>query len=195
MKSLITSGILAVSLTLSANTAMAGPTQANPIPNAAQSYRTVRATPFAPGYGASRVAARVYLPNNQLGMDVGQFISGMLGGSLPPQYAQIVRNAVRVSASHGSSGSYRILGLVRLLVVLARSRRRQQSVTGGHRRLGPGHPADGPVPSRHGCQQCCGTSAKRRRKRCSSTNRHQRRHVKAARECTTRAAASTAASA
>ena len=70
----------------------------------------MRATPFAPGYGASRVAARGYLPNNQLGMDVGQFIRGMLGGSLPPQYAQIVRNAVRVSASHGSSGSYKSSG-------------------------------------------------------------------------------------
>jgi hypothetical protein len=83
MKSLITSAILAVSLTLSANAAMAAPTQANPIPNAVQSYRTVRATPF---------------------------ISGMLGGSLPPQYAQIVRNAVRVSASHRSSGSYESSG-------------------------------------------------------------------------------------
>ncbi len=110
MKSLITSGILAVSLTLSSNTAMAAPTQASPIPNAAQSYRTVRATPFAPDYGASRVAAHGYLPNNRLGMDVGQSISGMLGGSLPPQYAQIVRNAVRVSASHGSSGSYESSG-------------------------------------------------------------------------------------
>src|SRR5580704_12355530 len=106
MKSLITSAILAVSLTLSANAAMAAPTQANPIPNAVQSYRTVRATPFAPGYSAPRVAAPGYLPNNRLGVDVGQFISGMLGGSLPPQYAQIVRNAVRVSASHRSSGSY-----------------------------------------------------------------------------------------
>ena len=131
MKSLITSGILAVSLTLSANTAMAGPTQANPIPNAAQSYRTVRATPFAPGYGASRVAARVYLPNNRLGMDVGQFISGMLGGSLPPQYAQIVRNAVRVSASHGSSGSYRILGL---RTTSRRPRPQSTSTTVSHRR-------------------------------------------------------------
>ena len=106
MKSLITSGILAVSLTLSANAAMAGPTQANPIPNVAQSYRTVRATPFAPGSDA----ARGYLPNNRLGMDIGQFIGGMLGGSLPPQYAQIVRNAVRVSASHRSSGSYESSG-------------------------------------------------------------------------------------
>jgi hypothetical protein len=110
MKSLIISGILAVSLTLSANAAMAAPTQANPIPNAAQSYGTARATPFAPGYGARRVAARGYLPNNRLGVDVGQFISGMLGGSLPPQYAQIVRNAVRVSVSHRSSGSYESSG-------------------------------------------------------------------------------------
>jgi hypothetical protein len=107
MKSLITSGILAVSLTLSANAAMAA-SQANPTPNAAQSYRTVRATPFAPGYGAPRIAARGYLPNNRLGMgmDVGQFVDGTLGG-LPPQYAQIVRNAVREAASHrSSSGSY-----------------------------------------------------------------------------------------
>src|ERR1700722_5334742 len=103
MKSLITSAILAVSLTLSANAAMAAPTQANPIPNAAQSYRTVRA-------GARPVAATGYLPNSLLGMDVGQFISGMLGGSLPPQYAQIVRNAVRESASHRSSGSYESSG-------------------------------------------------------------------------------------
>jgi hypothetical protein len=106
MKSLITSGILAVSLTLSASAAMAAPTQANPMPNAAQSYRTVKAIPFAPGYGVPRVPPGVYLPNIQRGVDVGQFISGMLGSSLPPQYAQIVRNAVRVSASHRSSGSY-----------------------------------------------------------------------------------------
>ena len=106
MKSLIISGILAVSLTLSANAAMAAPTQANPIPNAAHSYGTVRATPFAPGYGAPRVPPGAYLPNIQRGVDVGQFISGMLGSSLPPQYAQILRNAVRVSASHRSSGSY-----------------------------------------------------------------------------------------
>jgi hypothetical protein len=103
MKSLIASGLLAVSLTLSANAAMAAPTQANPIPNAAQSYRTVRA-------GARPVAATGYLPNSLLGMDVGQFISGMLGGSLPPRYAQIVRNAVRESASHRSSGSYESSG-------------------------------------------------------------------------------------
>ena len=109
MKSLITSGMLAVSLTLSANAAMAAATQANPIPNAAQSFRTVRATPFAPGYGTPRVAARGYLPNNRLGMDVAQFVSGMLG-SLPPQYAQIIRNAVRESASHRSSGSYESSG-------------------------------------------------------------------------------------
>jgi hypothetical protein len=107
---LITGGILAVSLTLTANVAIAAPTQANPIPNTAQSYRTVRATPFARGYGASRVAARGYLPNNRLGMDVGQLISVMLGGSLAPQYAQVVRNAVRVAASHRSSGSYESSG-------------------------------------------------------------------------------------
>jgi hypothetical protein len=106
MKSLITSGILSVSLTLSANAAMAAPTQANPIPNAAQSYRTVMVAPFAPGYGA----ARGYLSNNRLGIDVGQFISSVLGGSLPPQYARIVRDAVRVSASRRSSGSYQSSG-------------------------------------------------------------------------------------
>jgi len=109
MKSLLTSGILAVSLTLSANAAMAAPTPARPIPNAAQSYRTVRTTP-SPGYGAPRVAARGYLPTNQRGMDVGQFINAMLGSSLPPQYAQIVRNAVRESASHKSAGSYESSG-------------------------------------------------------------------------------------
>jgi hypothetical protein len=42
--------------------------------------------------------------------DIGQFIQGMLGGPLPPQYAQIVQNAMRESASHRSSGSYESSG-------------------------------------------------------------------------------------
>ena len=81
--------------------------------NAGQPYAERRAIlqdcegdPFAPGYGVPRVPPGVYLPNIQRGVDVGRIISGMLGSSLPPQYAQIVRNAVRVSASHRSSGSY-----------------------------------------------------------------------------------------
>jgi hypothetical protein len=42
--------------------------------------------------------------------EIGQFIQGMLGGPLPPQYAQIVQNAMRESASHKSSGSYESSG-------------------------------------------------------------------------------------
>lgn len=41
------------------------------------------------------------------GFDVGGFIQAMLGGPLPPQYAQIVRNAMQERGRYGTSkGTY-----------------------------------------------------------------------------------------
>jgi hypothetical protein len=94
-KSLVSSGLIVVSLALNGGAA----TAANlPVHKPAATAHVPQARP------AVHVAARP--PAAQHYFDIGQFIQGMLGGPLPPQYAQIVRNAVRESASHGSSGSY-----------------------------------------------------------------------------------------
>jgi len=99
MKSLMTAGLLIVSLALTGNAAMAANTQVH------TATKPVHVT-------QPRVAARAavrrpyaYVPG-PMPFDIGQFIQGMLGGPLPPQYAQIVQNAMRESASHRSSGSY-----------------------------------------------------------------------------------------
>jgi hypothetical protein len=95
MRSLIPSGLIVASLVLTGSAAMAASTQAHqPAANVTH-----------PRVAAHAVVHRQYAraPYN---FDVGQFIQSMLGGPLPPQYAQIVRNAVRESASRRSSGSY-----------------------------------------------------------------------------------------
>jgi hypothetical protein len=54
---------------------------------------------------SARVTARRFAPPAPYGFDIGQFIAGVLGGPLPPQYAQIVRNAM-AHRSTGGGGSY-----------------------------------------------------------------------------------------
>ena len=94
-KSLVSFGLIVVSLALNGGAA----TAANlPVHKLAATAHVSQARP------AVRVAARQLAAQHYF--DIGQFIQGMLGGPLPPQYAQIVRNAVRESAPHGSSGSY-----------------------------------------------------------------------------------------
>jgi hypothetical protein len=101
IKSLVSSGLIVFSLALNGGAA----TAANlPVHKAAATARVSHARP------AVRVAARRRRLPAQPGFDIGQLIQGMLGGPLPPQYAQIVQNAIRESASHRSSGSYESSG-------------------------------------------------------------------------------------
>jgi len=100
-KSLISSGLIVVSLALNGGAA----TAANlPVHKAAATAQVSHPRP------AVRVAAQRRQAPAQPNFDIGQFIQGMLGGRLPPQYAQIVQNAVRESVSHRSSGSYESAG-------------------------------------------------------------------------------------
>jgi hypothetical protein len=93
-KSLVSFGLIVVSLALNGGAA----TAANlPVHKLAATAHVSQASP------AVRVAARQRQLAAQHYFDIGQFIQGMLGGSLPPQYVQIVPNAARESASHGSS--------------------------------------------------------------------------------------------
>jgi hypothetical protein len=99
MRSLMTGGFLIAALALTGNTAMAANTQ-------------VHTNPKAVHVTQPRVVARVAAPRPYayapvpLPFGIGQFIRSMLGGPLPPQYAQIVRNAVKESASHQGSDSH-----------------------------------------------------------------------------------------
>jgi hypothetical protein len=93
--SLISTGLIVASLALTGNAAMA----ANlPVHKAAATAHVVHPR-------VAHVVARRPGPPAQLGFDVGGFIQAMFGGSLPPQYAQIVQNAVRGAASHKYAGS------------------------------------------------------------------------------------------
>jgi hypothetical protein len=100
---LISTGLIVASLALTGNAAMA----ANlPVHKAAATTHVVHPR-------VAHVVARRPGPPAQLGFDVGGFIQAMFGGSLPPQYAQIVQNALRGAASHkyaGSAGSARDTG-------------------------------------------------------------------------------------
>ena len=102
--SLISTGLIVASLALTGNAAMA----ANlPIHKAAATTHVVHPRV------ATHVVARRPGPPAQLGLDVGGFIQAMFGGALPPQYTQIVQNALRGAASHkyaGSGGSARDTG-------------------------------------------------------------------------------------
>ncbi len=124
MKSIITSGILAVSLAFAGNAAMAAAAQPHKAVIAAHVIRpqSVQHAPVygawsnsawpdvnvgqAPVFGAARpaahIAARGYCPGGALGADIGQFIQGMLSGD-PGPYANLIRDAQRM---HGSPGSY-----------------------------------------------------------------------------------------
>jgi hypothetical protein len=77
---------------------------------------TPAAGPNSQGNGRFNAAARPAYPypvggyfGAGPGIDVGQLVGTMLG-MVPPQYAQIVQNAMRESASHRSSGSYESSG-------------------------------------------------------------------------------------
>jgi len=100
MKSLITAGILIASLALTGNAAMAANAQVH------TNAKPVHVT-------QPRARAAVRKPNAYaaapLPVGIEQFIQGMLG-PLSPQYAQIVQNAIRESASHRSSGSHESSG-------------------------------------------------------------------------------------
>jgi hypothetical protein len=91
MRSSITTAIVAGSLLLTVNAAMAV-SPANPIPQHPRA-------PYAPA--AQYVAARPAPARDQLNADVAQFIQGMLGGG-PIPYANLVRDVRAVPASGGS---------------------------------------------------------------------------------------------
>jgi hypothetical protein len=82
MRSLITTAMLATSLALIGTTAMAAPSQANPIPRYALASQARAPLQFA---------ARRPLPGGRLNVDVAQFVRGMLGGG-PVPYANLVRD-------------------------------------------------------------------------------------------------------
>jgi hypothetical protein len=100
---LMSTGLIVASLAFTGNAAMA----ANlPVHNAAATTHVVQPR-------VAHVVARRPGPPAQVGFDVGGFIQAMMGGSLPPQYTQIVQNALRGAASHryaGSAGSARDSG-------------------------------------------------------------------------------------
>jgi hypothetical protein len=99
MKLLMTAGLLIVSLALTGNAAMAANTQVH------TATKPVHVTqPRVAGRAAVR-RPHAYVPG-PMPFDIGQFVQGILGGPLPPQYAQIIQNATRESVSHRSSGSY-----------------------------------------------------------------------------------------
>jgi hypothetical protein len=100
MKSLISTGILAASLALIGTTAMAAPSQANPVPRYAQASTQARQA------GASlHFAARVPLLPGRLNGDVAQFVRGMLGGG-PVPYANLVRDVRGLRGAGGGSYDY-----------------------------------------------------------------------------------------
>jgi hypothetical protein len=92
----VASALVASSLALAINSAAAANPPAVHKPPSVQVQH--RAAP-------ARIAARRVAPPAPHGFDIGQFIQGMLGGPLPPQYAQIVRNAM-AHRSAGGRGTY-----------------------------------------------------------------------------------------
>ena len=114
MKSLISIGVLAASLALSANAAAAA---AQPTHTAATAAHITRAVwpdvrraqayhaPFRGAWPYARYAAGGYGPRSQFGFDVGQFFQGMLGGGSVP-YANLARDVERMHGSGGGSYAY-----------------------------------------------------------------------------------------
>jgi hypothetical protein len=103
MKSLLTGGLLIVSLALTGNAAMAASTQIHAHPKAVHVAQPRVASRAISRNAASRRHTYALAP---LPFGAGQFIQSILGGPLPPQYAQIVRNALREGPSRGSAGAY-----------------------------------------------------------------------------------------
>jgi len=96
IKSVVASALVVSSLGLAVNSATAAnPPAVHKPPSVQVQHRTAPA----------RVVARRYGPPAPYGFDIGQFIQGMLGGPLPPQYAQIARNAM-AHRSAGGRGTY-----------------------------------------------------------------------------------------
>src|SRR5579863_5736822 len=93
MRALITTGMLAASLALIGTTAMAAPSQANPVPRYAQISQARAPLQFA---------ARRALPGGRLNVDVAQFVRGMLGGRRI-LYAALVRDVRGLRGSSGGS--------------------------------------------------------------------------------------------
>jgi hypothetical protein len=81
MRSSITAAIAAGSVLVTVNAAMAM-SPANPIPQHARAE-------YAPA--VHRVATQRLTPNNQLNVDIAQFVRGMLGGG-PVPYGNLVRD-------------------------------------------------------------------------------------------------------
>jgi hypothetical protein len=129
MKSIITTGCLAASLAFPGSAAMAAAAQPHKPATAAHVTRpqAVQTAPVygawsngtwpagacpdiraaqTPMFGAARpaihLAMRGYAPGGPLGVDIGQFIQGMLSGG-PIPYANLIRGAQRL---RGSPGSY-----------------------------------------------------------------------------------------
>lgn len=96
IKSAVASGLIVSSFIFAVNGATAANLPITHKPAAVHvQHRTV----------PTRVAARRFAAPAPYGFDVGQFIAGILGGPLPPQYAQIVRNAMSHRTT-GGGGSY-----------------------------------------------------------------------------------------
>ena len=96
IKSVVASALVVSSLALDVNgAAAANPPAAHKPPSVQVQH----------GPAPARIAARRVAPPAPYGLDIGQFIEGMLGGPLPPQYAQIVRNTT-AHRSAGGRGTY-----------------------------------------------------------------------------------------
>jgi hypothetical protein len=94
MKSVIITGMLAASLALTADAAMAV-SPANPIPNSGSGSYARPAAQFAMRAPQSR---------GQFNVDIAQFIQGMLGGGAVP-YGNLIRDVRNLPVSRGSSDS------------------------------------------------------------------------------------------
>ena len=93
MRSLTYSALIAASLALTANAAMAATTQVHKTAATTQVHKTVKPQ-VAHRRVATHVAARPAYPRgNYYGFDVGQFIQSLFGGPIP--YAQYARGAVK----------------------------------------------------------------------------------------------------
>ena len=111
MKSLISVGVLAASLALSANAAMAA---AQPVHTAATTAHVIRAVwpdvrrarayhgPYRGAWPYAGYAASGDVPQSQFGFDAGQFIQGLLGGG-SVRYANLARDVRSLPASRGYS--------------------------------------------------------------------------------------------
>jgi hypothetical protein len=95
MKSLVAIGILAASLALTGNAAMAATTQV---------HKPVKTMHVSHARPAAYVTARKPQPRAQLNVDIAQFVQGMLSGG-PVSYANLMRDVARMPASRASSGS------------------------------------------------------------------------------------------